>query len=124
MPVLVTGGAGVIGSPPCQVLRGRVPGGAGFIGSHLCEFLLARGCEVLCMDNLLTGSTDNIAHITDSRFLFVKHDVTHYIVVGGPLDYVLHFASPASPIDYLELPIPTPKVGALRTPKGPHPAHA
>src|SRR6185503_3603932 len=94
-------------------MRVLVTGGAGFIGSHLCEFLLARGCEVLCMDNLLTGSTDNIAHITDSRFLFVKHDVTNYIVVGGPLDYVLHFASPASPIDYLELPIQTLKVGAL-----------
>src|SRR5689334_9869538 len=69
------------------------------------------------MDNLLTGSTDNIAHISDSRFLFVKHDVTNYIVVGGPLDYVLHFASPASPIDYLELPIQTLKVGALGTHK-------
>src|SRR5678815_2712472 len=98
-------------------MRVLVTGGAGFIGSHLCEFLLARGCEVLCMDNLLTGSTDNIAHITDSRFLFVKHDVTNYIVVGGPLDYVLHFASPASPIDYLELPIQTLKVGALGTHK-------
>src|SRR5260370_16815454 len=69
------------------------------------------------MDNLLTGSTDNIAHISDPRFLFVKHDVTNYIVVGGPLDYVLHFASPASPIDYLELPIQTLKVGALGTHK-------
>jgi dTDP-glucose 4,6-dehydratase len=98
-------------------MRVLVTGGAGFIGSHLCEFLLARGCEVLCMDNLLTGSTDNIAHITDSRFLFVMHDVTNYIVVGGPLDYVLHFASPASPIDYLELPIQTLKVGALGTHK-------
>jgi dTDP-glucose 4,6-dehydratase len=98
-------------------VRVLVTGGAGFIGSHLCEFLLAHGCEVVCMDNLLTGSTDNIAHITDSRFLFVKHDVTNYIVVGGPLDYVLHFASPASPIDYLELPIQTLKVGALGTHK-------
>jgi dTDP-glucose 4,6-dehydratase len=94
-----------------------VTGGAGFIGSHLCDFLLAHGCEVVCMDNLLTGSTDNIAHISDPRFLFVKHDVTNYIVVGGPLDYVLHFASPASPIDYLELPIQTLKVGALGTHK-------
>jgi dTDP-glucose 4,6-dehydratase len=94
-----------------------VTGGAGFIGSHLCDFLLARGCEVVCMDNLLTGSTDNIAHISDPRFLFVKHDVTNYIVVGGALDYVLHFASPASPIDYLELPIQTLKVGALGTHK-------
>ena len=96
-------------------MRVLVTGGAGFIGSHLCDFLLARGCEVVCMDNLLTGSTDNIAHISDPRFLFVKHDVTNYIVVGGALDYVLHFASPASPIDYLELPIPTLKVGALGT---------
>ncbi|HTG13418.1 MAG TPA: GDP-mannose 4,6-dehydratase, partial [Candidatus Eisenbacteria bacterium] len=68
-------------------MRVLVTGGAGFLGSHLCEFLLARGCEVVCMDNLLTGSTDNIAHISDPRFLFVKHDVTNYIVVGGPLDY-------------------------------------
>ena len=98
-------------------MRVLVTGGAGFIGSHLCDFLLARGCEVVCMDNLLTGSTDNIAHISDPRFLFVKHDVTNYIVVGGPLDYVLHFASPASPIDYLELPIQTLKVGALGTHK-------
>jgi dTDP-glucose 4,6-dehydratase len=98
-------------------VRVLVTGGAGFIGSHLCEFLLARGCEVVCMDNLLTGSTDNIAHISDPRFLFVKHDVTNYIVVGGALDYVLHFASPASPIDYLELPIQTLKVGALGTHK-------
>jgi dTDP-glucose 4,6-dehydratase len=98
-------------------VRVLVTGGAGFIGSHLCDFLLARGCEVVCMDNLLTGSTDNIAHISDPRFHFVKHDVTNYIVVGGPLDYVLHFASPASPIDYLELPIQTLKVGALGTHK-------
>jgi dTDP-glucose 4,6-dehydratase len=98
-------------------VRVLVTGGAGFIGSHLCDFLLSRGCEVVCMDNLLTGSTDNIAHISDPRFLFVKHDVTNYIVVGGALDYVLHFASPASPIDYLELPIQTLKVGALGTHK-------
>jgi len=98
-------------------VRVLVTGGAGFIGSHLCDFLLAKGSEVICMDNLLTGSTDNIAHIRDPRFLFVKHDVTNYIVVGDPLDYVLHFASPASPIDYLELPIQTLKVGALGTHK-------
>jgi dTDP-glucose 4,6-dehydratase len=103
-------------------MRVLVTGGAGFIGSHLCEFLLARGCEVVCMDNLLTGTTDNIGHISDPRFLFVKHDVTNYIVVGGPLDYVLHFASPASPIDYLELPIQTLKVGALGTHKALGPA--
>ena len=98
-------------------MRVLVTGGAGFIGSHLCDFLLAHGCEVVCMDNLVTGSTDNIAHIRDSRFLFVKHDVTNYIVPDGALDYVLHFASPASPIDYLELPIQTLKVGALGTHK-------
>ncbi len=98
-------------------MRVLVTGGAGFIGSHLCDYLLARGCEVVCMDSLLTGSTDNIAHINDPRFFFVKHDVTNYIVVGGHLDYVLHFASPASPIDYLELPIQTLKVGALGTHK-------
>ncbi|OGK87875.1 MAG: NAD-dependent dehydratase [Candidatus Rokubacteria bacterium GWC2_70_16] len=98
-------------------MRVLVTGGAGFIGSHLCDFLLARGCEVLCVDNLLTGTVDNIAHIRDGRFLFIKHDVTNYIVVDGPLDYVLHVASPASPIDYLELPIQTLKVGALGTHK-------
>ena len=98
-------------------MRVLVTGGAGFIGSHLCDFLLAQGCDVLCVDNLLTGSLDNIAHIRDGRFLFIKHDVTNYIVVDGPLDYVLHVASPASPIDYLELPIQTLKVGALGTHK-------
>jgi dTDP-glucose 4,6-dehydratase len=98
-------------------VRVLVTGGAGFIGSHLCDLLLGKGCEVVCMDNLLTGSADNVAHIRDPRFLFVKHDVTNYIVVDGPIDYVLHFASPASPIDYLELPIQTLKVGALGTHK-------
>jgi dTDP-glucose 4,6-dehydratase len=98
-------------------VRVLVTGGAGFIGSHLCDSLLAKGCEVICMDNLLTGAVQNIDHIRDERFLFVKHDVTNYIVLEGPLDYVLHFASPASPIDYLELPIQTLKVGALGTHK-------
>jgi dTDP-glucose 4,6-dehydratase len=98
-------------------MRVLVTGGAGFIGSHLCDFLLAQGCEVVCMDNLLTGSVRNIAHVRDERFSFVKHDVTNYIVVDGPVDYVLHFASPASPVDYLELPIQTLKVGALGTHK-------
>jgi dTDP-glucose 4,6-dehydratase len=96
-------------------VRVLVTGGAGFIGSHLCDLLLAHGHAVVCMDSLLTGSAQNIAHIHDPRFLFVKHDVTNYILVDGPLDYVLHFASPASPIDYLELPIQTLKVGALGT---------
>jgi dTDP-glucose 4,6-dehydratase len=98
-------------------VRVLVTGGAGFIGSHLCDFLLAHGCEVVCMDNLLTGSMDNIAHIRDPRFTFVQHDVTNFIEIQGRLDYVLHFASPASPIDYLELPIQTLKVGALGTHK-------
>ena len=98
-------------------MRILVTGGAGFIGSHLCDFLLAQGHEVLCMDNLLTGLVENIAHIRSERFTFVKLDVTNYIYVSGPLDYVLHFASPASPIDYLEHPIQTLKVGALGTHK-------
>jgi dTDP-glucose 4,6-dehydratase len=97
--------------------RTLITGGAGFIGSHLCDALLLRGHEVICMDSLITGSVDNIAHITDGNFLFVKHDVTNYIYIEGPLDYVLHFASPASPIDYMELPIQTLKVGSLGTHK-------
>ncbi|MBI3029527.1 MAG: SDR family oxidoreductase [Candidatus Rokubacteria bacterium] len=98
-------------------MRVLITGGAGFIGSHLCEFLLALGGEVVCMDNLLTGTIDNIAHIRDHRFTFVKHDVTNYIYVAGRLDYVLHFASPASPIDYQQHPIQTLKVGAPGTHK-------
>jgi dTDP-glucose 4,6-dehydratase len=98
-------------------MRVLVTGGAGFIGSHLCEFLLGRDCEVVCLDNLLTGNTDNIDHLRSSRFTFIKHDVTNYIYVAGPLDHVLHFASPASPVDYQQLPIPTLKVGALGTHK-------
>ncbi len=97
-------------------MRILVTGGAGFIGSHLCEFLLGRGHEVVCMDNLLTGALDNVASFRSARgFSFVKHDVTGYIPVDGPLDHVLHFASPASPRDYLEMPIQTLKVGALGT---------
>jgi dTDP-glucose 4,6-dehydratase len=96
-------------------VRVLVTGGAGFLGSHLCDFLLAHGCGVVCMDNLLTGSLDNIAHIQDPRFIFVEYDVTNFITIKGDLDYVLHFASPASPIDYLELPIQTLKVGSLGT---------
>jgi dTDP-glucose 4,6-dehydratase len=94
-----------------------ITGGAGFIGSHLCDRLLERGHEVICMDNLLTGSTDNIAHIRGGGFTFIHYDVTNYIYVDGPVDFVLHFASPASPIDYLRLPIHTLKVGALGTHK-------
>jgi dTDP-glucose 4,6-dehydratase len=97
-------------------MRVLITGGAGFIGSHLCERFLAEGHEVVAMDNLLTGSTDNIAHLNGhDRFRFVKHDISNYIYLAGPLDAILHFASPASPIDYLELPIQTLKVGALGT---------
>jgi dTDP-glucose 4,6-dehydratase len=98
-------------------MRVLVTGGAGFIGSHLCEFLLARGADVLCLDNLSTGTTDNIDHLHSERFSFIKHDVTNYVYVAGPIDHVLHFASPASPVDYQQLPIPTLKVGALGTHK-------
>ncbi len=98
--------------------RTLITGGAGFIGSHLCERLLAEGHEVICMDNFITGSPDNIAHlIGHERFHFIHHDVTNFIYVEGPLDYVLHFASPASPVDYLKYPIQTLKVGALGTHK-------
>jgi dTDP-glucose 4,6-dehydratase len=92
-----------------------ITGAAGFIGSHLSEALLDRGYEVVGIDNLLTGDTANIAHLAARDFTFVKHDVTNYINVEGPVAFVLHWASPASPIDYLELPIPTLKVGALGT---------
>ena len=98
--------------------RVLVTGGAGFLGSHLCERFLAEGWSVICMDNLLTGNADNIAHlIGNPDFQFVKHDVTNYIHVPGDLHMILHFASPASPIDYLEMPIQTLKVGSLGTHK-------
>ncbi len=97
-------------------MRILVTGGAGFLGSHLCDRLLAEGHEVIAMDNLITGSTDNIAHLAGNRrFQFIHHDVTNYIYLKGDLDAILHFASPASPIDYLELPIQTLKVGSLGT---------
>ncbi|MGH7818286.1 MAG: UDP-glucuronic acid decarboxylase family protein [Candidatus Binatia bacterium] len=98
--------------------RVMVTGGAGFIGSHLCERFLADGHEVICVDNLLTGNADNVAGLLGSpRFTFLHLDVTQYLYVKGPLDAILHFASPASPVDYLELPIQTLKVGSLGTHK-------
>ena len=94
-----------------------ITGAAGFIGSHLAETLLDRDYSVIGIDNLLTGDTANISHLANRDFQFIKHDVTNYIYIDGPVDFVLHWASPASPIDYLELPIPTLKVGALGTHK-------
>ena len=97
-------------------MRSVVTGGAGFLGSHLCDKLLARGDSVICLDNLITGSANNIAHLKDNtRFEFINLDVTNYISIAGKLDNVIHFASPASPIDYLHLPIQTLKVGSLGT---------
>ncbi len=95
--------------------RTLVTGGAGFLGSHLCEYFLNKGHEVICMDNLITGSKDNISSIKNKNFQFVEHNVSKFINLEGELDYIMHFASPASPIDYLELPIQTLKVGALGT---------
>ena len=99
-------------------MRIVITGGAGFLGSHLCDRLLKLDHEVICLDNLLTGRVENIAHLLgQERFKFCKHDVTEYIFIGQPVDAVMHFASPASPRDYLELPIQTLKVGALGTHK-------
>ncbi len=97
--------------------RSLITGAAGFIGSHLADCLLGEGHEVIGMDNFITGDRDNLAHIEDPRFTLVEHNVTEEICIDGPLDYILHFASPASPIDYLELPIQTLKVGSLGTHK-------
>ncbi|MGA2297550.1 MAG: UDP-glucuronic acid decarboxylase family protein [FCB group bacterium] len=98
--------------------RVLITGGAGFLGSHLCDKFLLEGYKVICMDNFITGSPDNIAHLIGNKnFQFIEHDVTNYIYVEGELDYILHFASPASPIDYLKLPIQTLKVGSLGTHK-------
>jgi dTDP-glucose 4,6-dehydratase len=98
--------------------RVLITGGAGFLGSHLCERFLSEGFDVICMDNFITGNPDNIAHlIGNPHFQFVKHDVTEYIYVAGELDHILHFASPASPIDYMKVPIQTLKVGSLGTHK-------
>ncbi len=97
-------------------MRAVVTGGAGFLGSHLCDKLLENGWDLLCVDNLITGADQNIAHLAgNEHFRTLRHDVSRYIDVPGPVDYVLHFASPASPVDYLKFPIPTLKVGALGT---------
>ena len=98
--------------------RTLITGGAGFLGSHLCDYFIAKGHRVICMDNLLTGSMDNVVHlIGHKRFTLIDYDVTNYIYVEGQVDHILHFASPASPIDYLRLPIETLKVGSLGTHK-------
>lgn len=95
-----------------------VTGGAGFLGSHLCDRLIREGLKIICIDNLVTGNLDNIAHLFGNEdFTFVKHDVTNFIHIPERVDYILHFASPASPIDYLKLPIQTLKVGSLGTHK-------
>src|SRR3982750_4057453 len=95
-----------------------VTGGAGFLGSHLCDYLLARGHKVVAIDNFVTGSVDNIAHLGGNKdFKFIDQDVTEFLFLDGPVNYVWHFASPASPIDYLEIPIQTLKVGSLGTHK-------
>lgn len=95
-----------------------ITGGAGFLGSHLCDKFIGHGYTVVCMDNLITGSMDNIAHLLGNpQFTFIHHDVTNYMYVEGNVDYILHFASPASPIDYLKFPIQTLKVGSLGTHK-------
>ena len=95
-----------------------VTGGAGFLGSHLCDKLISEGLQVICIDNLITGNVENIAHLAgNDKFSFIKHDITNYIFIPGNVDYILHFASPASPVDYLQLPIQTLKVGSLGTHK-------
>src|SRR5437660_1007099 len=97
-------------------MRTLITGGAGFIGSHLCERFLAAGHEVICVDNLITGSLANLEHLRgNDRFTFIRHDISHPLEIDGPLDNILHFASPASPVDYLRHPIPTLKVGSLGT---------
>jgi dTDP-glucose 4,6-dehydratase len=97
-------------------VRTLITGGAGFIGSHLCERFLGRGDEVICVDNLITGALGNVEHLrSNDRFSFVRHDISHPLEIDGPIDNVLHFASPASPVDYLQYPIQTLKVGSLGT---------
>ena len=103
-------------APARDIRRVVVTGGAGFLGSHLCEALLGRGAEVVCLDNFLTGTPANVAHLAENpAFRCVRCDVTDFVHVPGEVDLVLHFASPASPVDYLKLPIHTLKVGAIGT---------
>jgi dTDP-glucose 4,6-dehydratase len=92
-----------------------VTGGAGFIGSHICDYLMEKNLRVICMDNLITGSLKNIEHIKSGDFIFLNHDITQYIDIKDSIDYIYHLASPASPIDYLQLPIQTLKVGSMGT---------
>ncbi|MBE0523136.1 MAG: SDR family oxidoreductase [Methanosarcinales archaeon] len=96
-------------------MKSIVTGGAGFLGSHLCDLLLDKGHDVICIDNLVTGNTRNIEHVKSNKFTYLKHDITKPIYFGDKIDYIFHLASPASPIDYLDLPIQTLKVGALGT---------
>jgi dTDP-glucose 4,6-dehydratase len=96
-------------------MKALITGGAGFIGSHLCDLLLTKGYDVICVDNLVTGNKNNIAHIENEKFSFIEHNVTKSLYLDEKIDYIFHLASPASPIDYLELPIQTLKVGALGT---------
>ncbi len=97
-------------------MRTLITGGAGFIGSHLCDRFLGRGDEVICVDNLITGTLANLVHLRGhERFTFIRHDISHPLEIDGPIDIVLHFASPASPVDYLQFPIQTLKVGSLGT---------
>ena len=101
-----------------QMIRSLVTGGAGFLGSHLCDRLLAEGHQVVCLDNLITGDIANISHLMgNSNFSFLNYDVTNYLFIDGKVDFIFHFASPASPIDYLKVPIQTLKVGSLGTHK-------
>ena len=93
-----------------------ITGGAGFLGSYLCDKLIKKDFKVICLDNIITGKKKNIGHLLDNKdFTFIKHNVSKYINISGRVDYVLHFASPASPVDYLKLPIQTLKVGSLGT---------